>query len=457
MSASSEPGAARKATESALAAIDAQNDILHGMLTVTADAALAEADRLDRARATGEPTGPLYGFTVALKDNVDVAGVRTTAASPFLADNVATRDAFIVSRIKAAGGVIVGKANMHEWAIGPTGRSTQVTPAANAWNPDHVPGGSSSGSGVTVAAGMCDLAIGSDTGGSVRLPAALNGVTGLRPTLGLVSNRGSWPVSPAFDTLGPMARSAADVARLLGVIAGHDRDDPWSVKADFADPVEGLKGGIEGLRVGVPRRWFWEQLHPDMAAAGEAMLERLRELGAVVTDIDLGDGTLSQELVAFNIILVDACEVHRERLERHRDRFGKDLLARLDIGLARSGVEYAHALRWVETWRHHLRGIFGKVDVIAMPTTPGPAPKIADDRDYLDKVRALVRNTYAWSAWGGPSLSVPCGFSADGLPLGMQFAGRYFEEATLLRLADRYQAATEFHETRPPRTKTVVQ
>ncbi len=457
MSASSEPGAARIATERALTAIDAQNDVLHGILTIMADEALADADRLDRARAAGEEVGPLYGMTIALKDNVDVAGVPTTAASPFLQDNVATDDAFIVTRIKAAGAVIVGKANMHEWAIGPTGRSTQIPPAANAWNADHIPGGSSSGSGVTVAAGMCDLSIGSDTGGSVRLPAALNGITGLRPTLGLVSNRGSWPVSPAFDTLGPMARSAEDVARLLGVIAGHDRDDPWSVKADFADPLDGLDGKVEGLRIGVPRRWFWEQLHPDMAAAGEAMLDRLRELGAIVSDIDLGDGALSQELVAFNIILVDACEVHRERLEKHRDLFGKDLLARLDIGLARSGVEYATALHWVETWRHHLRGLFGSLDVIAMPTTPGPAPKIADDRDYLAKVRALVRNTYAWSAWGGPSLSVPCGFAADGLPLGMQFVGRHFEEALLLRLAHRYQKTSDFHLAVPPRAKSVVQ
>lgn len=214
---------------------------------------------------------------------------------------------------------------------------------------------------------------------------------------------------------------------------------------------------MRGLRIGVPRRWFWEMLDPDMARAGEAMLETCRAMGATVTDIELGDGALSQELVAFNIILVDACEVHRERLAEHRDLFGKDLLARLDIGSARSGVEYAHALRWVETWRHHLRGVFAHVDVIAMPTTPGPAPKIADDRDYLDKVRALVRNTYAWSAWGGPGLSVPCGFASNGLPLGMQLVGRHFEEDTLLTLGEAYQRGTNFHAKLPPLAKTLVQ
>lgn len=449
----SSDGAARRATETALAAIERLNPTLNGMLTVAGETALGDADRLDREVANGRQPGALYGKTIALKDNVDVAGLPTTAASPFLQDNVAARDAFIVERIRAADAVIIGKANLHEWAIGPTGRSTQVTPASNAWNADHIPGGSSSGSGVSVAAGMCDLAVGSDTGGSVRLPAALNGVTGLRPTLGLVSNRGSLPVSPAFDTLGPMARSAADVRLLLDVIAGHDAVDPWSVAA----PPSALKRDMAGLRIGVPRRWFWEMLDPDMAEAGEAMLDACRSLGATVTDIELGDGALSQELVAFNIILVDACEVHRERLANHRELFGKDLLARLDIGLARSGVEYAHALRWVETWRHHLRGIFSTVDVIAMPTTPGPAPKIADDRDYLDKVRALVRNTYAWSAWGGPGLSVPCGFAANGLPLGMQLVGRYFEEETLLSLGEAYQRETNFHAMLPPLAKTVVQ
>lgn len=449
----SSDGAARHATETALAAIERLNPTLNGMLTVAGETALADADRLDREVAEGRRPGALYGKTIALKDNVDVAGLPTTAASPFLQDNVAARDAFIVNRIRAADAVIIGKANLHEWAIGPTGRSTQVTPASNAWNADHIPGGSSSGSGVSVAAGMCDLAVGSDTGGSVRLPAALNGVTGLRPTLGLVSNRGSLPVSPAFDTLGPMARSAADVRLLLDVIAGHDAVDPWSVAA----PPSAPKRDMNGLRIGVPRRWFWEMLDPDMARAGEEMLDACRSLGATVTDIDLGDGALSQELVAFNIILVDACEVHRERLAEHRDLFGKDLLARLDIGLARSGVEYAHALRWVETWRHHLRGVFSTVDVIAMPTTPGPAPKIADDRDYLDKVRALVRNTYAWSAWGGPGLSVPSGFASNGLPLGMQLVGRHFEEDTLLTLGEAYQRVTAFHTMLPPLAKTMVQ
>lgn len=457
MPGSSEPGAALHATRRALAAIEALNPALDGMLTVTAETALADAERLDARAAAGEPVGPLYGRTISLKDNIDVAGVKTTAASPFLADNVAAGDATIVSRIRAAGAVIVGKANMHEWAIGPTGRSTQIRPAANAWNPQHVPGGSSSGSGVTVASGMSDLSIGSDTGGSVRLPAALNGVTGLRPTLGLVPNRGSLPVSPAFDTLGPMARSAEEVARLLAVIAGHDPDDPWSVRADFVDPVAALARPAKGLRIGVPRRWFWEELDPDMAAAGEAMLGAMRDLGASVVDIELGDAALSQDLVAFNIILVDACEVHRERLATERDRFGKDLLARLDIGLARTGVEYAHALRWVETWRHHLRGVFSGVDLIAMPTTPRPAPKIADDRDYLDKVRALVRNTYAWSAWGGPSLSLPCGFAANGLPLGMQLVGRHFEDALVLGAAHGYQQASDHHLQVPPLAKTTVQ
>jgi aspartyl-tRNA(Asn)/glutamyl-tRNA(Gln) amidotransferase subunit A len=449
----SSDGAARHATETALAAIERLNPTLNGMLTVAGETALADADRLDREVAEGRRPGALYGKTIALKDNVDVAGLPTTAASPFLQDNVAARDAFIVDRIRAADAVIIGKANLHEWAIGPTGRSTQVTPASNAWNADHIPGGSSSGSGVSVAAGMCDLAVGSDTGGSVRLPAALNGVTGLRPTLGLVSNRGSLPVSPAFDTLGPMARSAADVRLLLNVIADHDAVDPWSVAA----PPSAPKRDMAGLRIGVPRRWFWEMLDPDMAEAGEAMLDACRSLGATVTDIELGDGALSQELVAFNIILVDACEVHRERLANHRELFGKDLLARLDIGLARSGVEYAHALRWVETWRHHLRGVFSTVDVIAMPTTPGPAPKIADDRDYLDKVRALVRNTYAWSAWGGPGLSVPSGFASNGLPLGMQLVGRHFEEDTLLTLGEAYQRVTAFHTMLPPLAKTMVQ
>ncbi|MGE0503370.1 MAG: amidase [Rhizobiaceae bacterium] len=428
-----------------LARIARHDGDYRAFITVTAEDALAAARKLDHAAG---PTGPLHGMTVAIKDNVDVAGAPTTAASPLLRDNLAAADAPVVARLRKAGAVIVGKANMHEWAIGPTGLSSRAPHAVNAWNPAHMPGGSSSGSGVAVALGFADAAIGSDTGGSVRLPAAFNGVTGLRPTVGLVPNTGSLPVSPPFDTLGPLACAAVDVARILQVIAGHDPDDPLSADRPADDYLSAMNRRVAGLRIGVPRGWFFADLDPQVAAAVARATAVFRDLGAAIVEIDLPEADRAGPMVAFNVILVDAFQTHRDRIADHRDAFGENVLSRLDIGAGIAAVDYAAALRWMERWRRQLRSAFDGIDAILSPTTPCPAPAIASAEPYLDTVRRITRFTYPWVAWGGPTVSVPCGF-AGGLPVAFQLTGRWFDEATMLRLAHGFQGATDWHLRRP--------
>ena len=254
-------------TRLALAAIDAWNPSTKAMLTVTADAALAAAAAVDRRQANGDWCGLLAGMTMSIKDCVDVGGVVTTAGSKILAGNVSNRDAFIVERLKRAGAVIVGKANLHEWVFGPTSQSTHYGPVRNPWDTSRIPGGSSGGSGASLAAGMCVGSIGSDTGGSIRIPAALCGVAGLRPSIGRISCRGSVPVSALYDTVGPMAKRVSDVARIFAVIAGHDPEDPISEDRPVPNVVADLDRTVAGLRMGVQRRWFFDGLAPELTAA----------------------------------------------------------------------------------------------------------------------------------------------------------------------------------------------
>lgn len=430
--------AAQAAVNQAFDRIDALNPRLHALITPMREEAYAAADSCTDA----DP------ITVALKDNIDVAGVPTTAATPLLQDNVAKVDAPLVARLKEAGAILVGKANMHEWAFGPSGLSTQVAPSVNPWDPARLPGGSSSGSAVVVAAGMSRGAIGSDTGGSIRIPSAFNGISGLRPTWGLVSTRGSLPVSHGFDTLGPMAHRVEDVARLLDMIAGFDPQDPWSREAPRSEPGAWRSLSVKGLRVGVPGGWFRDGLHPDMAEAFEQALAVFGRLSIETVAIDLDGAEMAPAMVA-RLVLTDAYALHRERLARERAAFGADLLLRLDIGAGTTGADYADALQWLERWRHQLRGVFGQVDLIVTPTTPGPAPLIVQCGSAPELMRTIARNTYAWSAWNGPSMSVPCGFCREGMPLGMQVSGRPFDEATLFALGHAYQQATDHHMRRP--------
>jgi aspartyl-tRNA(Asn)/glutamyl-tRNA(Gln) amidotransferase subunit A len=445
----SDGASALNRTQLALKNIEAWNPKINAIILPTADAALEAAEELDRGAKAGRDPGLLYGMTFSVKDNVDIAGLPTTAASKILANNVANRDAFVIEKLKRQGAVIVGKANLHEWVFGPTSQSKHYGPCRNPWNTDHVPGGSSGGSGASVAADMCLVSIGSDTGGSIRMPASFNGVAALRPTTGRISSGGTIAVSAAYDTLGPMARRVSDVARVFSVIAGYDPEDPISVDEPVPNVLARIPNPVAGMRIGIMKRWFFDGLAPELDRAVENALRVYRDLGAEIVEIDLGDVELSQEMFGFRVLMADGYHVQKDRLAQRPQDFGEDVRERFLIGSRVTGEQYAEALRWAERLKHRLRRTFGSVDAILGPTTPVPAPS-AIDLDFFAVIREITRFSLIWPAAGVPALAVPCGFSKKGLPLSFQLAGAWFKEDTILHLGHAFQIATDHHLQTPP-------
>lgn len=432
-----------------LANIGRLNPTLAALVTVDEAGATRTAARLDAGSERGEWGGLLHGVTVTLKDNIDVVGMPTTNGAPAFFDGTATHDAEIVRRLRAAGAVILGKANLHELACGPTTQNPHLGSCRNPWDPERIPGGSSGGSGAAVASGMCIASIGSDTGGSVRLPAALNGVSGLRPTTGRISNRGSVPLSPSLDTLGPIARSVADVARVFAAIAGYDADDPYSVDRPLENFLPTINAGIARMRIGVPRNFFFDRLEPGLGELVSAALRELERCGAKLVEIDVPGVEAAQDHTAFSTVVADAAAIHRARLERAREKFGADVRQRLELGTTITGVRYAEALRWRDEWRVAVRRLFHTVDAVASPTVPITAPRISECREAATSLRDLSRLTYCWAAAGIPAISLPCGFAGNGMPVGLQLAAASFEEPALFRAGIAYQARTDWHLARP--------
>lgn len=374
--------------------------------------------------------------------NVDVAGVPTTAASGILRDNIASANAFVVDRLIRNGAVIIGKANLHEWVFGPTSQSLHFGPVRNPWNTGHIAGGSSGGSGASVAADMCVASIGSDTAGSIRLPASFNGVAGLRPTVGRISSTGALPVSPPFDTLGPLARRVSDVARIFAAIAGHDPLDPISQDQPMPNFLATLNEPVKGMRVGIMRRWFYDDLDADIAAAMENAIEAYRSLGVEFVDIDLVEPEQAQQNLTFTMVPADAMRLHAARIAERASDYGADVLMRMRLGEKVSGMQYAASMRWMENWRHRLRGVFRGVDAILSPTTPATAPA-SQGLDFGQAIRKIPRFSCVWPIAGIPSLAVPCGISSKGLPMSLELAGAWFNEPAVLRLGHAYQGITD--------------
>lgn len=440
-----------QATTRALESIEALNPELNAMLTVTSEMALDEARAADAAEEHGEWLGLLQGVPVSVKDCMDRAGVRTTYGSHASVATVATQDATVVRRLRAAGSVFLGKNNLHEWCFGGTTQNEHFGPCRNPWDPARIPGGSSGGSGAAVAAGMCRVSLGTDTGGSVRIPAAMCGVSGLRPTVGSVPNTGVVEVSVGFDTVGPLAYDVSDVARTFVAIAGYDPRDPISAPHAYGDVLAGMRDGIAGVRVGVPRRFFFDDVQPDVA---QRVLEATRELeacGATIVEIELSGADRAHQDAAFTITVADMAARHRERIENAPETIGPETLRRMQLGLAVSGVDYAAASRRLGEWKAQLRKIFASVDLIATPTCPMVAPKIAAAADMIETTRGLTRFTFAFGQAGLPATSVPCGFDRDGMPVGFQLIAPWFAEALLFRAGVAYQSRTEFHRARPGR------
>ena len=430
-------------TDFYLARIERLNPVLNAFITITADEAQAAA----RAAQDGSgPDGPLRGVPLALKDLFDTADVRTTGGAKFFHDRLPSRDATVVARLKAAGAIMLGKLNMHEFAYGVSNDNPHYGACRNPWNLDRIPGGSSGGSGAAVAAGMCLGSLGSDTGGSIRIPSSLCGITGLKPTYGRVSRAGVIPLSWSMDHVGPMAGTVRDCALLLGVIAGYDPDDPASADVPAPDYDATLDGGVRGLRVGLPHRLFYDHLDDEVQAAVERAAATLREEGAEVRDVTIERIELAN-VAGSTILFSEASAYHEQRLRERPEDYGEDVRERLLIGAFYPATAYVNAQRIRTLVRAAFLDTLSAVDVLLAPATQRTAPPIAG---FTADTRAgLTRLTTPINLAGLPALALPCGFDSAGLPIGMQLIGRPFDEALLLRAGQAYQRVTDWHTRRP--------
>ncbi len=437
------------ATEACLDNIRKHNETVNAVVTWDDDAALARAAEVDKAVAEGRWLGLLHGMTMSLKDNIATAGMRTTSGAKFLADHVPNEDADVVRRLRAAGAVLIGKANMQELAFGVVTTNPVFGQCRNPWNPDNIPGGTSGGSGASVAAGMCQGSLGTDTGGSVRIPAAMTGVAGMRPTHGRISIRGVTPASVANDTIGPMAREVADVARLFAALSGYDPEDPVSADEPLENFLPRLGDGIKGVRIGIARHFHFQRLHPEVEQAVLDTIPVFERLGAEIREITLPGAELAQD---WNIkqIYGDICHHFKERLDNDPESLSPRVLARMRLGLDFSAVDYAEAMRGKEVWRRTLKRVFqDEVDIILAPTVPMPPPEITGEENLHEATRDAARFTYGSALSSHPGLSVPCGFTSDGLPIGVMLEAAWFNEPLLFRAGVAYQGETDWHRRRP--------
>jgi aspartyl-tRNA(Asn)/glutamyl-tRNA(Gln) amidotransferase subunit A len=424
-------------TTAALARIARLNATLRTFITVTAEAALKQAARADAELAGGRDRGPLHGIPVAVKDLFFTRGVRTTAGSLLYRDFVPGHDAAVVERLERAGAVMMGKTNMHELAYGITSENPHFGAVRNPWNVEHSPGGSSGGSGAAVAAGMVYAAMGSDTGGSIRIPASFCGTVGLKPTYGRVSRYGAFPLAWSLDHMGPLARSVRDAAVVFDAIAGHDRRDAASSRHPVVDTVPEVGCSIRGVRIGFPENFFFERLDADVESSVRGAFARAESLGAVAVPVRLPDME-AVAAVGRVILLCEASALLEPHLHK-RGQFGADVLALLDQGRLLAATDYIQAQRLRKKMQREFAAVWREVDCLIAPATPTPAPRVGDHKVRLggreEDIRILTtRLLRGFNLLGLPSLGMPCGLSAAGLPVGLQIVGPAMEEALILRV-----------------------
>ncbi|MGH3656206.1 MAG: amidase [Micromonosporaceae bacterium] len=415
---------------------------------------LRDDARHRQAATRGDPgrwAGPLADVPVSVKDVFAVQGTPTSNGAAYHRDTVADTDAPIIRAIRAAGGLIHAKDNLSELSCGATNANETFGDCRNPWDTSRVPGGSSGGSAVSVASGMTVVAYGTDAGGSVRIPAALTGVVGLRPTTGRLPNgrgEGVPQPMPDFSTAGPLARRVTDIARAFAAVDRYVPGDPSSVPHHRDTVSDALGTGIAGLRVGIPDQHFFDECGPGVAEAADTALAELEALGAVLRRIELPGAAAAHQMLT-TMMLPQYVSVTGGRFQRAPETFGADVRERLAVGAEVTAVDYVDAMRWRAGWKRTLSSAFETVDLIATPTVPVVAP-LRNSDDMIAATRVLSRNTYAWSLADVPAMSVPCGF-ADGLPVGIQLTAAPWREATLIRAGDAYQRATDWHLAVPPR------
>jgi aspartyl-tRNA(Asn)/glutamyl-tRNA(Gln) amidotransferase subunit A len=431
-------------TKLCLARIHKLDPALNAFITLDEQAALEQARECDKQRKAGRVPGPLYGVPIALKDNIDTAGLKTTAAANVFKDRVPTEDAEVTRRLKVAGPVFLGKLNLDEMAFEGTGTTGCFGSAHNPWNLDRITGGSSAGSAAAVSAGLCYGSVGSDDGGSVRIPGAFCGVVGFKTSYGRVSTRGVVPSAYSMDTIGPIVRSVEDAAAILQVIAGYDPKDAITLSEPVPDYAQALRSPIANLRIGVPRDYFFEDLHPDVASAVEEAIRHLKGKVKEVRDVTLPrlhvaeKGTYDVELYHYQKPYFDKSpELYHPWSQRQMREL-----------MQVQTVPYVETLKRVRECRRDIRRIFEQVDILALPTMREPAPLISETVNETHK--RPHSNTGAFNHFGTPAMTVPCGFSKDGLPIGLQLVGAAYHEPLVLSVAYAYQQSTDWHKQKPP-------
>jgi aspartyl-tRNA(Asn)/glutamyl-tRNA(Gln) amidotransferase subunit A len=398
--------------------------------------------------------GPLHGVPIALKDNIGLKGLRSTAGSRVLKDWIPDQDATVAARLRGAGAIIVGKTNLHEFAWGGTTDNPHYGTCRNPWDSERFPAGSSGGSGVAVAARTCYGALGTDTGGSVRLPSAINGIVGIRPTIGRVSNHGVIPLAWSMDTVGPMTRTVEDCAIMFNVVAGYDFRDAGSALEPTTDYTADLKLGVKGIRIGLISDYFFTHLQPAVHEAVRNAVKVLEGLGAATREVKVENihGNISAQLT------VESCEpstYHQEWLRTRPGDYGEDVRALLEVGELIPATHYIQAQRYRQLLRSEFMEAFKAVDVFVCPTLPFTATPVGATKVVIehgveeDMLSAIMQYTGVPSLTGLPALIVPGGFDQAGLPVGVQIIGRPFDEATLFRVGAAFQSATDFHNRAP--------
>jgi aspartyl-tRNA(Asn)/glutamyl-tRNA(Gln) amidotransferase subunit A len=441
-------------TQAALERISTLNQRLNAFITVLGDQALTTAQVAEREMMSGQKRGPLHGIPIALKDLCATKGVRTTAGSKILRDYIPTDDATVTLRLAEAGTILLGKLHMNEFAYGPDGDNAHYGRVYNPWNLECITGGSSSGSGAGVAASLCLGALGTDTGGSIRIPSALCGIAGIKPTYGRVSRYGIMPLCWSLDHVGPMAKTVEDVALLLQSMAGYDVKDPTSAQRPVPDYVAALSGDVRGLRLGIPQEYFFDMLDPEVEHAVRQAVEVMQGSGASVHEVSWPSLRYAT-LAALIIVLAEASAFHDAWIRTRSQDYHPDVALRLKWGLLLPASAYLKAQRLRTLMCRDVAQLWRQVDVLVTPATMMAAPRPGETQIRLNHRQmstreAILRLMRPFNLTGLPAISVPCGFTTTGLPIGLQIAGKPFDEATVLRLAHAYEQATDWHRRRPP-------
>lgn len=443
-------------TQACLTRIGKYNSVVNAFITVTGESALAAAREMEAEQRRGKWRGALHGIPIALKDNIDTAGIRTTAASELFKDRIPAEDAEVVRRLKNAGAIILGKLNMHEFAYGATSSVSYFGPVHNPWALDRISGGSSGGSAAAIASDLCFGTLGTDTGGSIRIPSSDCGVVGLMPTYGRVSNRGVIPMAWTLDHVGPICKTVEDSAIVLGAIAGYDELDPTTVDAAVPDYTRAIGTPVAKLRLGVPRANFFDGLDPEFAGAVNAAIDVLRKLTAGVADVQLPDA-----VNAATIWGPETYAWHAKWLAESPEKYQAATRAQMIRSNEIKPDVYAQARRQVDLVRREIRKVFLNVDLLLTPTlktppgliaaalNPGPPPQPARGNGARNNGAGGLNTVGAFDVYGLPAITVPCGFTGSGLPVGLQISAAPFAESTMLALAHAYERATQWHSRRP--------